>query len=76
MNRMMSNHSCLRSHLGRKNIVEKLLCVCLGVYETIDHVMWSCERYDFEKGTLRDAGQGLAGLVLVSETLQPENIEF
>jgi hypothetical protein len=28
MNRMMSNHACLRSHLGRINIVENL-------YETI-----------------------------------------
>jgi hypothetical protein len=45
MNRMMSNHSCLRSHLGRINIVKNLLCVCSRDYETIDHVMWSCERY-------------------------------
>jgi hypothetical protein len=29
MNRMMSNHSCLRCHLGRINIVESLLCICL-----------------------------------------------
>jgi hypothetical protein len=27
---MMSNHSCLRSHLGRINIVKNLLCVCFG----------------------------------------------
>jgi hypothetical protein len=40
INRMMSNHSCLRSHLERINIVENLL----GDYETIDHVMWSCKR--------------------------------
>jgi hypothetical protein len=39
MNRMMSNHSCLRSHLGRINIVENLMCVRLGDYETINHVM-------------------------------------
>jgi 5-bromo-4-chloroindolyl phosphate hydrolysis protein len=37
MNRMMSNHSCLRSHLGRINIVENLFCIYLGDYETIDH---------------------------------------
>jgi hypothetical protein len=40
MNRMMPNHSCLRSHLKRINIGENLLCVCLGDYETIDHVLW------------------------------------
>jgi hypothetical protein len=44
MNRMMSNHSCLKSHIGRINIVENLLCVCLGDYGTIDHVIWSCGR--------------------------------
>jgi hypothetical protein len=49
MNRTMSNHSCLRSHLGRINIVEHLLCVCLRDYETRDNVMWSCERYDSER---------------------------
>jgi hypothetical protein len=49
MNRMMSNHSCLGSHLGRINIMVNLLCVCLGDYEMINHVMWSCERYDSER---------------------------
>jgi hypothetical protein len=38
---VLSNHSCLRSHLGRINIVENFLCVCLRDYETIDHVMWT-----------------------------------
>jgi hypothetical protein len=52
INRMMSNHSCLSSHLGRINIVENLLCVCLGDYETIDQVMWSCKRYDYERRQL------------------------
>jgi hypothetical protein len=52
MNRMMFNHSCLRSHLGRINIVENLLCVCLGDYKTIDHAMWSCERQDSERWQL------------------------
>jgi hypothetical protein len=52
MNRMMSNHSCLRSHLGRIDIVENLLCVCLRDNETIDHVMLSCERYDSERRQL------------------------
>jgi hypothetical protein len=52
INRMMSNHSCLRSNLGRIDIVENLLCICLRDNETIDHVMWSCERYDSERRQL------------------------
>jgi hypothetical protein len=47
-----ANHSCLMSHIGRMNIVENLLCICLGDYETIDHAMWSCERYDSERQQL------------------------
>jgi hypothetical protein len=46
INSMMSNHSCLRSHLGRINIVENLVCVCMEDYETIDHLMWRSKRYD------------------------------
>jgi hypothetical protein len=46
MHMMMANHSCLRNRLGRINIVENPSCVCLG---TIDHIMWSCERYDSER---------------------------
>jgi hypothetical protein len=49
---MMSNHSFLRSYFGRINIVEKLLCICLGDYETIDHVMWICERYASQRWQL------------------------
>jgi hypothetical protein len=52
MNMMMSNHSCLRSHLGRINIVKNLLCVCLRDYETIDHVMWNCGRNGSERRQL------------------------
>jgi hypothetical protein len=70
MNRMMFNHACLRNHFERIIIVENLVCVCLEDYEKIDHVMWSCERYDSERRQLwndlrvtgvGDAGQGLAG---------------
>jgi hypothetical protein len=52
INRMMSNHSCLRGHLGRINIVKNLLCVCVGDYEPIDDVVWSYERYESERRQL------------------------
>jgi hypothetical protein len=48
INRMMPNHSCLRSHLGRISIVESPLCVCSRDYEAVDHVLWGCERLDAE----------------------------
>jgi hypothetical protein len=34
--RMMANHSCLRSHLGRIGIVESPMCDCSRDYETVD----------------------------------------
>jgi hypothetical protein len=45
INRMMANHSCLRSYLGRNGIMESPMCACLRDYETIDHVLWGCERF-------------------------------
>jgi hypothetical protein len=41
-NRMTVNHSCLRSHLGRIDIVESPMCVSSWDYETIDQVLWHC----------------------------------
>jgi hypothetical protein len=46
MKRMMTNYSCLRSHLGRIGIEENL---CSRGYETVDHVLWGCDRFDAEK---------------------------
>jgi hypothetical protein len=52
INWMMENHSCLRSHLGRVGIVESPTCVCSRDYETIDHVLWGCERFGAERAQL------------------------
>jgi hypothetical protein len=49
INRMMANHSCLRSHWVRIGIVESPMCVCSRDYETVDHVLWGCERFDAER---------------------------
>jgi hypothetical protein len=48
INWMIANHSCRRSHLGRIGIVY----VCSRKYETVDHVLWSCERFDAKKPQL------------------------
>jgi hypothetical protein len=39
INRMMANHSCLRSHLGRIGIMESPTYVCSRDHETVDHVL-------------------------------------
>jgi hypothetical protein len=52
INRMMANHSCLRSHLGRLGIMESPICVCSRDYETVDHELWGCERFDNERPQL------------------------
>jgi hypothetical protein len=87
INRMMANHSCLRSHLGRIGIVENPVCV----YETTDHVLWSCGRFDAKRpqlwmdlratdtgwGTpIRDmlGGRDWRGLRRCCSALQPKDI--
>jgi ribonuclease HI len=39
INRMMANHSCLRSHLERIGMVESPMCVCLRDYALVEHVV-------------------------------------
>jgi hypothetical protein len=36
-------------------IVEDLMCVCAGDYETVEHLIWPCERFRLEKHRLIDA---------------------
>jgi hypothetical protein len=45
----------VRSHLGRFRIVKDLMCVCADVYETVDHLIWHCERFLLESHRLIDA---------------------
>jgi hypothetical protein len=49
INRMMANHSCLKSHQGRIGIVESPMCVCSRNYETVNHVLWCSERFDTKR---------------------------
>jgi hypothetical protein len=55
VSRIMSGHSSVRSHLHRFGIVEGPMCVCLQDYETVDHLIWHCERFWSEKHRLVDA---------------------
>jgi hypothetical protein len=45
VSRVLSGHCSVRSHLGKLRIVEDLMCVCAGDYETVNHLIWHCERF-------------------------------
>jgi hypothetical protein len=53
--RVLSGHCSVGSHLGRFRIVEDLMCVCASDCETVDHLIWHCERFRFERHRLIDA---------------------
>jgi hypothetical protein len=55
VSRIMSGHSSVRSHLYRFGIVEGPMCVCLQDYETMDHLIWHCERFGSERHRIIDA---------------------
>jgi hypothetical protein len=52
VSRVVSGHCSVRLHLGRFQIVEDLMCVCAGDYETVDHLIWHCERFRLERHRL------------------------
>jgi hypothetical protein len=47
--RIMSGHCTARSHLSRFRTVEGAECICLKDYETVDHLIWHCERFENER---------------------------
>jgi hypothetical protein len=51
----MSGHSSVRSHLDGFGIVEDLISVCLKDLETVDHLIWHCERFGSERHRLINA---------------------
>jgi hypothetical protein len=66
---MMSNHSCMRAHLNRINIIDEKICVCGEDYETIDHVVWDCFRYQDEIDQLLTdlSGIGITPLIHIRD---------
>ncbi|XP_011707601.1 PREDICTED: uncharacterized protein LOC105462596 [Wasmannia auropunctata] len=46
LNRLRSNHYNLNESLARKGYVDSERCECGGEREDIDHVIWSCHKYD------------------------------
>jgi hypothetical protein len=50
----MSGHCAARSHWSRFRIVEEGMCMCLEDYETVDHLIWDCEKFETERRRLTD----------------------
>jgi hypothetical protein len=55
VSRVLCGHCSARSHLDTFRIVEDLMCVCAGDYETVDHLIWHWERFRLERHGLIDA---------------------
>jgi hypothetical protein len=55
VSRITSGHCAARSHLIRYRIVEEAMCECLKDYETVDHLIRHCERFETERRRLTDA---------------------
>jgi hypothetical protein len=55
VSRIMFGHCTVRSHLSRFRIVEAAICVCLKDYESVDHLMWHCKRFETKRRRLTDA---------------------
>jgi hypothetical protein len=76
VSRIMSGHSSVRSHLDRFRIVENPMWVCLKDYETMDHLIWHCERFGSERHRLIDAMSEMDVLhgAMVYESGVPSNV--
>jgi hypothetical protein len=53
ISRVISGHCSIRAHLERFRIVGDPICVCMIMmnYETVDHIIWECGRFE---STLND----------------------
>jgi hypothetical protein len=49
ISRVMSGHCLIRAHLERFRIVGDPICVCMMNYETVDHTIWECSRFEVER---------------------------
>jgi hypothetical protein len=52
ISRVMSDHCSIRAHLERFKIVGDPICVCMMNYETVDHIIWECSRFEDERRQL------------------------
>jgi hypothetical protein len=50
--RILSNHTRTRTHLYRIRIIADPVCVCMSDYETTDHILWQCPRFEVNRANL------------------------
>jgi hypothetical protein len=52
ISRVISGHCSIRAHLERFKIVGDPICVCMMNYETVDHIILECSRFEDESRQL------------------------
>ncbi|XP_071579351.1 uncharacterized protein [Temnothorax nylanderi] len=52
INRLRSNHFNVNESLARKGYIEDARCECGNECESIDHIIWRCNKYDEERERL------------------------
>jgi hypothetical protein len=52
ISRVMSDHCSIRAHLDLFRIVGDPICVCMMNYETVDHIIYECSRFEVERRQL------------------------
>jgi hypothetical protein len=52
ISRFMSGHCSIRAHLERFKVVGDPISVCMMNYETVDHFIWKCSRFEDERRQL------------------------
>jgi hypothetical protein len=48
----LSGNCSIRAHLERFEIVRDPICVCMMNYDTVDHIIWECSRFEDERRQL------------------------
>jgi hypothetical protein len=51
-NRMISNHTCLQTHLNRIRILDNQICECGDDYHTLEHLLRARSRFNVERNQL------------------------
>jgi ribonuclease HI len=69
ISRLISNHTRVKSHLNRINIVSEALCACEKDYETIDHLLWHCPLHQSNRDNLAHQIEDLDNNITIRDIL-------
>lgn len=78
MSRLMSNHYSLDAHLHRIGLTSSNVCECKQGYHDIEHVVWSCEKYQTARQQFQNTLQncGKQPDIPVREILASRDLEY